>query len=154
MDCGAWPNRHCCHSFNAFTSSCQPKIGTFGRNLPLLACLKQHNHSSIVFDHTAPCFDESHFQKCDWSEHCPDAEEPEPPGALELLGEPAAMTCFIDADHTGCWETRHSQTGILVFIQRALVVWCTKKQNTVKSAYFISEFCAMRVAVDLCVALH
>ena len=44
--------------------------------------------------------------------------------------------------------TRRSQTGLLLFVNRALIVWYSKHQNTVKTSTFGSEFIAMKTAVE------
>ena len=59
------------------------------------------------------------------------------------------MSCFVDADHAGCRETRRSQTGVLIFLQKTPILWYTKRQNTVETSSFGSEFCAMRIAVEM-----
>ena len=59
------------------------------------------------------------------------------------------MSCFVDADHAGCRETRRSHTGVLIFLQRAPILWCSKRQNTVESSTFGSEFVAMKTAIEL-----
>jgi hypothetical protein len=62
--------------------------------------------------------------------------------------------CFVDADHAGNLITRRSQTGILLFVNRALIVWYSKRQNTVETSTFGSEFVAMRIAVELIESLR
>jgi hypothetical protein len=57
--------------------------------------------------------------------------------------------CFVDADHAGNRITRRSQTGILIFCIRAPILWYSKRQNTVETSTFGSEFVAMRIAVEL-----
>ena len=57
--------------------------------------------------------------------------------------------CFVDADHAGNRVTRRSQTGILLFVNRAPIVWFSKRQNTVDTSTFGSEFVAMRISVEL-----
>jgi hypothetical protein len=42
----------------------------------------------------------------------------------------------------------------LIFIQNAPIIWFSKKQNTVESSSFGSEFVALRVARDMIVALR
>ena len=64
------------------------------------------------------------------------------------------MTCYVDASHAGCRVTRRSHTGIFIFINRAPIVWFSKRQNTVESSTFGSEFVALRIAVDLIEALR
>ena len=126
-----------------------PRQGHLEEALHIFAYLKRYDRSSIVFDPGYPTFEESRFPKCDWSEYYPGAHEPEPPKAPEILGEPMTMTCFVDADHAGCRETRRSHTGVILFIQKTPIIWYSKRQNTVETSTFGSEFCAMRIAVDL-----
>ena len=64
-----------------------PRVGHLEEVFHVFAYLKSHPKSAIVFDHTTPVFDESRFTPCDWKEYYPDAKEPEPPNAPELLGE-------------------------------------------------------------------
>ena len=64
------------------------------------------------------------------------------------------MSVFVDADHAGNKVTRRSHTGVLIFLQNALTVWYSKRQNTVESSTFGSEFVAMRIAKDMAIALR
>ena len=50
----------------------------------------------------------------------------------------------VDADHASDTVTRRSRTGFLVYINSALVFWFSKKQNSVESSSFGSEFTAMK----------
>ena len=70
------------------------------------------------------------------------------------LGHAVDITCFVDSDHAGNVVTRRSHTSILIFVQNAPVIWYSKKQNTVESSSFGSEFVALRVARDMLVALR
>jgi hypothetical protein len=70
------------------------------------------------------------------------------------LGAAMDITCFVDANHAGNVVTRRSHTGILIFIQNAPIIWFSKKQNTVESSSFGSEFVALRAARDMIVALR
>ena len=72
----------------------------------------------------------------------------------ETRGNVVSTHCFVDADHAGNCITRRSQTGILLFVNRAPVVWYSKRQNTVKTSTFGSEFVAMRISVELVEALR
>ena len=56
--------------------------------------------------------------------------------------------CFVDADLSSNTVMRRSQTGILIFLNRAPIVWYSKRQNTVETSTFSSEFIAMRTAVE------
>ena len=50
----------------------------------------------------------------------------------------------VDADHASDTMTRHSRMGFLAYINSALVHWHSKKQNSVESSSFGSEFIAMK----------
>jgi hypothetical protein len=65
------------------------------------------------------------------------------------LGTSVVMTCFVDAsNHAGNQITRQSQTGFIIYLNNAPISWYSKKQNTVESSTFGSEFVAMRIAVE------
>ena len=59
------------------------------------------------------------------------------------------ITVFVDADHAGNRATRRSFTGILIYVNRAPIIWVSKKQNTVETSTFGSKFVAMRVATEI-----
>ena len=65
-----------------------------------------------------------------------------------------SMHCFVDADHASNRVTRRSQTGILIFLNRAPIAWYSKRQNTVESSTFGSEYIAMKTAVEMLQALR
>ena len=67
----------------------------------------------------------------------------------ELLGESVDINTFVDADHAGNKVTRRSHTGILIYCNMAPVVWFSKKQNTIESSTFGSEFIALKIATEL-----
>ena len=69
-------------------------------------------------------------------------------------GQMVSMHCFVDSDHAANTVTRHSQTGLLLFVNRAPVTWFSKRQNTVKMSTFRSEFITMKTAVDHIEGLH
>ena len=59
------------------------------------------------------------------------------------------MSCFVNADHAGCRVTRRSHTGVIIFVNRAPILWFLKRQNIVESSTFGSEFVAMRIAIKM-----
>ena len=62
--------------------------------------------------------------------------------------------CFEDAHHVSYKVTRRPQKGILIFCNRAPVMWLSKKQNLVETSTFGSEFTALKLTVDLVIALQ
>ena len=63
-------------------------------------------------------------------------------------GKAVQINCYVDADHAGDKVTRRSQTGILIYINMSLVIWYSKKQNTVEASTFGSEYVAARIAIE------
>ena len=62
--------------------------------------------------------------------------------------------CFVDSNHAADKVTRRSQTGILIFCNRSPLLWFSKRQNSVESSTFVSEFTALNNAVELVTALR
>ena len=103
----------------------------------------------MVFDDTEPEFDDRRIKECDWSEYYPDAVEAMPRDMPKPRGKAVMCSCFVDADHAGCQVTRRSHTGVLILVNRAPILWYSKRQNTVESSTFGSGFVAMRIAIEM-----
>ena len=58
------------------------------------------------------------------------------------------MTLFVDSDHAGDKVTRRSRTGYVVFLQNSPITWFSKKQSSVETSTFGSEFMAMKTATE------
>ena len=56
------------------------------------------------------------------------------------------MRCFVDANHAGENLTRRSRSGFIIFLRMAPIYYCSKRQNTVETSTFGSEFMAMKHA--------
>ena len=84
----------------------------------------------------------------------PDAVEDHPPNAPEPRGRPIEMSCFVDSNHAGDTATRRSQTGIILYLNKAPTVWYSKRQATVESSTFGSEFVALRIASELIISMR
>jgi hypothetical protein len=127
----------------------QPREGHLKELLHIFAYLKHHSNALMIFDDTAVNWDESTLTKQNWSNRYRDAKEELPPNMPELRGNPVKINCFVDADHAGNHITRRSQTGILIFLNRAPIIWYSKAQNTIESSTFGAEFVATKIAVEL-----
>jgi hypothetical protein len=49
-----------------------------------------------------------------------------PPNMPEPRGWEVKINRFVNADHAGNKFTRQSHTGILIFLNRALIIWFSK----------------------------
>jgi hypothetical protein len=132
-----------------------PRYGHLEAMYTIFHYLARNRKWRNVYDPRLPNYRESAFNtEADWSEFYPDAKEEDPPSMPEPLGEGVEITCFVDADHAGNKVTRRSHSGILIFVQNALITSWSKRQNTVESSTFGSELVCMRQARDLLVALR
>ena len=64
------------------------------------------------------------------------------------LGNGFTMRVCVNSDHAGDQVTRRSRTGFLVYLNNALMYWTSKKQTTVETPSFGSEFMAMKHATE------
>ncbi len=55
---------------------------------------------------------------------------------------------FVDSDHEGDNQTRHSRSGFLIYVNTAIVDWHSKQQATIETGVFGAEFVAMKMGVD------
>jgi hypothetical protein len=63
-------------------------------------------------------------------------------------GRPVTTTEFVDAAHASNKKTRKSHTGYLLFVNRAPIFLYSKRQQTVESSTFSSEFIALKAGVE------
>ena len=133
-----------------------PRQGHLEAAYHIFAYLKKHdNGGRIVFDPKSPKIDTRVFNvDADWTDFYGNVAEELPPKMPEPKGKSVSISCFVDANHAGNVITRRSHTGILIFVQNAPIIWFSKRQNTVESSSFGSEFVALRIAKDLLVALR
>jgi len=131
-----------------------PRVGYLNQVFHMFWYLKAHGRSKLVLDPAYPLIDDSYFAWTDWSEFYPNAIEPIPPNAPEPRGKLIMISCFADADHAGNLVTRCSHSGIIIFCNKAPIIWYSKRQNTVETSTFESEFVVARIAVELIESLR
>ena len=131
-----------------------PREGHLAAVFHVFAYLKKKHNARMFFDPTYPEIDETRFQAQDWSNAYGNVEEAIPPNAPEPLGKAVVMQCYVDADHAADKLTRRSRTGILIFLNMAPITWFSKRQNSVETSTFGSEFCACKVATEMCRGLR
>ncbi len=133
-----------------------PRCGHLEALYHIFAYLKKHeNGARIVFDPKTPCIDGRVFNSnADWRDFYGDVCEELPPNITESKGNVVNISCFVDANHAGNVITRRSHTGIIIYVQNAPIIWFLKRQNTVESSSFGSEFVALCAAKDMLVVLR
>jgi Reverse transcriptase (RNA-dependent DNA polymerase) len=129
-----------------------PRRGQFDTMLHIYAYLTQHNRSKLVFDDLYVPIDDE--EKTDWSSFYPEAKELIPDNMPTPRGNPVQQIVFVDADHAADVDTRRSRTGVLFYLNRSPILWYTKRQNSVETSTFGSEFMATKTAVELIKAMR
>ena len=81
-------------------------------------------------------------------------EELTPRDAPELLGKFVTLSHYIDTNLFHDMITCHSVTGILHFLNKMPINWYAKKQATVETTTYGSEYVAARTCVDQVVDLR
>ena len=125
-----------------------PRRGHLEQLYHIFGYLKAHPKRNLLFDLQHPKVDERAFKEYNWYDFYRDAkgrlpsDMPPPPGRL------VSMHCFVDSDHAGDKVTRRLQTGILIFLNRTPIILYSKRQNTVETSTFGSEFIAMKTVVE------
>ena len=137
----------CCEVSMLASYCAAPRIGHLQALLHMYSYLNKHDRSRLVMDaayipHATP-------EEADWKEFYPDAKEELPPDMPEPLGKPVVITTFEDSDHAGDTVTRRSRTGVLIYVNSAPVLWVSRKQMSVETSSFGSEFTALKTAVEL-----
>jgi hypothetical protein len=132
--------------------SAAPRQGHLAAVLHVFAYLKAHSRSRWVLN---PSYlPEVPAPEYDWTNFYRDVKEPIPPDCPEPWGKSAQTTAFIDSDHAADLVSRHSRTGVLVYLQSAPVIWYTKKQGSIETSSFGSEFSAMKTGTEINISLR
>jgi len=115
--------------------------------------LKHNPKITLYMDPDPPTLDPSmfNFNIDPFKEYYRDAHEEHTFRMPETFGKLVTVTAYIDASHAANKVTRRSHTGFILFVMKAPIIWYSKRQNTVESSTFSSEFIAMKYCVE---AIH
>lgn len=114
--------------------------------LRIFGYLKAHHNGEQVYNPSDPAIDESKFERRDWStsEFGHLEKEDLPENMPQPRGIGFVQRANVDADHASNTVTWKSRTGFIVWLNCAPVYWTSKKQTSVESSSFGSEFIAMK----------
>ena len=85
---------------------------------------------------------------------CGDDEKKDLMYMPEPFGKPLMISSFVDEDCAVDVLTRRLHTGILIFVNNALIMGYRKRQNIVESSTYQSELVMMRLIRDSIAALR
>ena len=124
-----------------------PRIGHMEALFQIFAYLKKFHNTELVYDPSDPGINELDFERRDLTTtefgHI-DGKEELPPNAPQPRGIGFCIRAKVDASHGADTVTRRSRTGFFVYLNCALIHWWSKKQTSVETSSFGSEFIAMK----------
>ena len=124
-----------------------PREGHLEQVFHIVGYLKRRKKLRLLFDSGYPTTNEKLFKKYDWLSFYRDAKEAIPNNMPESKGRGIVVTFFVDTNHEGNLKYRKSQTGVIIFINKASMHWYIKSQTTVEASTFEAKLCAMKIAV-------
>jgi hypothetical protein len=131
-----------------------PRVGHLDAVFRIFSYLKTKTITRLVLDPAYADIDYGSFPKENWDEFYGDAKTHVPTHAPAPRGKPVKIQCYVDADHAGDKLRRRSRTGAVIFLNGAPILCHSKKQNTVETSTFGSEFVALKIATEILRGLH
>jgi hypothetical protein len=134
-----------------------PREGHLEQLLHIFGYLKKKPNLTLYFDPTLPNLDGCDFNIYrveSFQDYYRGAVEEVPPRMPKPRGRCITTTAFVDASHASNKVTRRSHTGFVIFVNRSPITWYSKRQNTIESSTFSSEFVAMKICVENITALR
>mgnify|MGYP006357956311 FL=1 len=132
-----------------------PRIGHLKRVKRIFGYLAKMNEATIRVRTEIPDYSDLPEPHYDWSRSVyGNVTEDIPLDAPKPLGKVVRFTHFVDANLMHDVLTGKSVTGILHLANQTPIDWYSKKQATVETATYGSEFVAARICVDHAVDLR
>jgi hypothetical protein len=132
-----------------------PREGHLTAVVRCMGYLKKRLRSRIVIDSKQIDFSDMEWTSKDWAAFYPDVRgELIPSDMPEPRGKSVQINMFCDAAHATDLITRRSTTGIIFFVNSTPIHWYSKRQNTIESSTFGSEFVALKIAAEMNDALR
>jgi hypothetical protein len=132
-----------------------PRRGHMDRVHRIFGYLAKMKHGTIRIRTDEPDFSELPDFEYDWSKSVyGELQEQIPRDAPEPLGKFVTLSHYVDANLMHDMVTGRSVTGILHFVNKMPIDWYSKKQATVETATYGSEFVAARTCVEQIIELQ
>ena len=131
-----------------------PRRGHLARVKRICGYLAKMKHGTLKFRTHVPDYSDIPDRQYDWSHIYGKVTELLPEDAPEPLGRPVTLTHHVDANLYHDALTGRSVTGILHWVNATPIEWYSKKQATVETATYGSEFVAARTCIEQMIDLR
>ena len=126
-----------------------PRRGHLDRAKRVCGYLSKMKHAAIRIRTEEPDYSDVPNFEYDWSQTVyGNVKEIKPHDAPKPLGKFVTLTHYVDANLMHDISTGRSVTGILHLLNKTPIDWYSKKQATVETATYGSEFVAARTCVE------
>ena len=133
----------------------QPRQGHLGRLKRIYAYVIRTKDYAIRFRTTQPDYSYLPDQNFDWAHTVyGHVQEIIPDDIPDPLGKPVTTTTTVDANLNHCLATGRSVTGCLHFVNHTPIDSYSKRQATVETAPYGSEFVASKTATEQIIDLR
>ena len=102
----------------------------------------------MVFDPTYPSINYDDFPKHNWTKYYGEVKEVILINTHPTRGKGFNVIGYVDADLAGNKVSRRSRTGFIIYLNKALIYWFSKRQNGMECSNFGSEFIAMKLCCE------
>ena len=132
-----------------------PRRGHLERVKRIYGYLSKMRHAAIRVRTEIPDYSDLPTNEYEWARSVyGETKEIIPKDTPKALGKPVRFTHYVDANLMHDILTGKSVTGILHFINQTPIDWYSKKQATVETATYGSEFVAARTCVEQAIDLR
>ena len=127
-----------------------PRVGHLEKAKRIFGYLRKYNDGSIKFRTNIPDYSDREFlgDVEGWRHIYGELSEELPWDMPTPLGKLVRLSTYVDANLMHCHITGRACTGYLTFLNSCPIDWYSKKQSTVETATYGSEFVAARVATE------
>ena len=127
---------------------CEPRIGHLERLKRIFGFLRNYKNCSIKFRTEMPDYSIYPTEKYDWTYVYGKVEEELPPNMPKPKGKKVIISVFADANLYHDHVSGRAVSGILMMLNKTPIDWYSKRQATVETATYGSEFISARIATD------
>ena len=132
----------------------EPREGHLLRLKRIYQYLRTYQNTAIKFNVEMPDYSQYKTTPANWGHVYGDCREDIPSDMPVPKGKPVLTTSFVDANLMHDVTTGRSCTGVIHMLNKTPIEWFSKRQNTVETATYGSEFVAARIAVDQIIDLR
>jgi hypothetical protein len=126
-----------------------PREGHLDRLKHMCGYLKKYKSGGLRFRTAMPEYGHLEEPTVDWTYSVyGDVKEEVPDDMPGAKGKTVRLTCYVDANLMHDFITGRSATGVLHLMNLTPIDWFTKRQDTVETATYGSEFVAARLATE------